>query len=185
MEGFGPKGFRGTEDLTTDFTDLENRFTMKEGKEMKKKTAEKTAPGIETIKQNDRISCGACCAAMIAGTDLETAIKEMKLHPKGGYDVIEIHKFCLKRGFTIGGCCYAQADDQYIPLDGDGNVTLLLNPSGQAYLVGVASERLEGKQHWIYWCGRHVHDPSPEVDDTKRTLADYKIIDIGPVHKIS
>ncbi len=121
---------------------------------------------------------------MICGTTLKDAIDKIKPHQNGGYDVIEIHRYCMSHGIIIGGCCYAANEVEYLPLDNNEGITFTFSMKGQAYLVGVASERLEGKQHWIYWCGKHVHDPNPLVDDKLRSLHHYKIIDIGPVNTI-
>lgn len=138
----------------------------------------------KTIKQNDLVSCGPAVAAMICGTTIEDAIKEMEARPNGGYDSIEIHKYCFKRGFVLGGCCYAANEVKYLPIESDGTITFTFTFKGQAFLVGVESERLPGKQHWIYWCGEHVHDPNPTVDDTKRNLSSYDVVDIAPVNTI-
>lgn len=133
----------------------------------------------KTIKQPDLVSCGVACAAMITGTTFEQAKSGMIQHPSGGYNSLEIHNYCLRHGFSIGGCCYRQIQ-QWDPEEG---FCLIMSPKWPL-LVGVRSERFHDKDHWIYWCGQHVHDPNPEVDDTKRTLNDYEIIDFAPVLKI-
>jgi len=138
----------------------------------------------KTIKQLDDLTCGVACAAMIARTTFDIAMKAIKPHPKGGYNSIEIAKFLLAHNILIGGSCFGFEDDSELDLYPGAKVVWWFDPAMTELLLGVKSERFPGKEHWIYWDKKNVHDPSPVVDDVNRSLKDYHITTAGPIQRL-
>jgi len=115
------------------------------------------------IKQERMSDCVPAVAAMATGTTLAEATGEMREHPDGGYDDLELLLYCARRGFLAGALQW-DVDDR-------GGEAMLLPLNHPAYVV-VKSERLEGKLHAIYWDGKQVWDPNPDAKDG-RPLSEY------------
>ena len=151
------------------------------------------------IKQKDNWSCAACVAAMITGETLQDIIdsvghdgsaKDIKTtdNPDGyrGFSDYDIAQYLMSRGYRFG-CLFDvhnQKDIQDFLL---GKRDLSIDSIRQGNweigcLITVESSNIN-YHHAIYWDGENIWDPSPSVDSTKRTLEDYKILQVTPISK--
>jgi len=145
----------------------------------------------EVIKQPNRWSCMGCVAAMIAQETLEDFItfvghdgshyEATSTHPLkyNGFTLLEVMKFLLSRSYSLGSYLIA-LDGGVLEVNGDMAYT---QPLGVPAMIGVRSQVFPPPvTHVVYWNGRLVCDPNPDVHGF-RGLHDYEIIEWWPVLK--
>jgi len=135
---------------------------------------------METIKQDDRVSCVACVAAMATGTTVEEFRKFIgdKDPP---YSDSDCYKFMLTHGYAVG--IGFENEDHATIWPFDKLVIEFEAKKFPAYLV-VESMRFKGADHAIYWDGEKVHDPNPDLKENGLPLQFYRIKSWFPIVKL-
>jgi len=142
------------------------------------------------MKQFNNWSCMACVAAMIVNEPLQNVIdfighdgSDWDPNSKSpfrvvGFSVFEIISFLASRNLMLG--FYALITGSINFEDKDFLVTV---PIDAPAMITVKSERFfPNVRHVVYWDGKKVFDPNPEVEDG-RSLKNYKIYEWWPILK--
>ena len=143
-----------------------------------------------SFKQHDRSSCVAVVAAMATRTTPEEFVKfvqdkEREVCEKKGYDFVEIkppysdvslQRYLLEFNLIIG----VGAGQVTRGKDGVLIGECSFNCSDYPAYVTVKSERLEGKEHALYWSGSQLYDPNP-TSQNERDPSSYSIVGWFPI----
>lgn len=133
------------------------------------------------MKQENNRDCVAAVAAMATETTLAQFKFEVDEHSDGGYSDIDFIAYCARHGVLVGGMAYGPDDDLITEAVAQGYLKIMID---QPEYVGCQSERFPGKEHALYWDGKKVWDPNPDVLDG-RPLPEYKINFWWPLLKSS
>lgn len=133
------------------------------------------------MKQETMSDCVAAVAAMATGTTLEQVKAEIAECPEGGYSDLDFIAYCARHGVIAGGIAYAPDDELIADAVRDGYLKIYIH---QPAYAGCKSERLNGKDHALYWDGQKIWDPNPNSPDG-RPLSDYRITFWWPLFRSS
>ena len=144
------------------------------------------------IIQYDTYSCFACVAAMITGKTVKdvfnflghdgSGYKEDSTHPDkcSGFEQLEIVKYLAEYRYTLG--IWSQFKDSENLGDID-EIHFELKLSDCPAVLIVKSKRLgDCCTHVVYWDGKNIFDPSPDIEDFPK-LNTYDVFDFIPVIK--
>ncbi len=135
-------------------------------------------------KGKDNVDCIACVCCMITNKSLkyfkEWHTKNINKERPEGYTDYDIYYYLVVHGYILG--IGVQPRNNHIDSEND-ILTAEIKPFGLPAYLAVKSERCYWAGHAIYWNGRQVFDPNPEVLDG-RPLSDYKIKVWTPVIKM-
>lgn len=156
------------------------------------------------VTQPDDWSCIAACSAMVAGMEIADFIqfighdgseinKETSHHPDGrkGFSDWEMCRFLIYHGYNLGAeihltksYIHSDANELYAPIGEFRDKGWPKNeewPYIEAKIVAspaivtVKSERLSGCRHVVFWSGKSIFDPNPDVSE-KRPISDYHLL---------
>lgn len=131
------------------------------------------------IKQQDDFSCVSCVAAMITKTSPGSFKKFAEKEPP--FTDLDLLRFLLSHGLAMGVGFYNKPD---VKITSDSKLAIELCVSDFPAYVVVKSQRFEGKNHAIFWDGKEVFDPNPEVKGNGLPLEKYDIIFWFPIYEI-
>ena len=121
-------------------------------------------------------NCVAVAAALAVGSTPEEF--EYFIGGPPPYSDYDSYKFLLSKGYVIG----TGVNIKESPIK-DNIITLRFEITTFPALIIVKSETYKHKMHVIYWDGKKVHDPNPQVKDG-RSLSNYDIHLWFPVNKV-
>lgn len=129
-------------------------------------------------QKRNSTDCVAAVAAMATGTSIE-AFKKRIGEQKDGYYDDQLWKyligFLLVAGIPLKRTKYAKKVTNLTALKDAG---IMQFPA----VVTVASEVVKSGLHVLYWDGKKLHDPNPDVKND-RLLSDYDIYYWSPITK--
>lgn len=136
------------------------------------------------FKQHDRSSCVACVAAMITRTSPEDFVRYVQaLHPltpvKPPYSDIDLAKFLLEFEIIMGAGAPVLSKGQ----EGEIYAQLIFDVSLFPAYVSVKSERDPRFEHAVFWDGKKIWDPNPNVPDGRDPLS-YAIVGWWPLVQV-
>lgn len=143
------------------------------------------------IIQQNSWSCYACVAAMITGQTLKDVCeyvghdgsyyKEDSTHPekKAGFGHVEIWKYLLEYGYTVGTYSIFQEPSN---IDGYDEIQFSIKIGECRAILQVVSKMLPNCTHIIYWDGKTIFDPSPSAEKSP-SLSDYQVLKFIPVFR--
>lgn len=139
---------------------------------------------IETIKQ---LSGSKDCVFAVVAMATRKTLKDVKcalcLRPGGGTYLKEIARYLAIQGYLMGYCFeFGDFEDNGVKEFIKDDKIVVENIFYNAAIVIVKSKNFQGKTHAIYWDGKKVHDPDPNI--VFSTLDQYKIIDWYVLTKI-
>jgi hypothetical protein len=140
----------------------------------------------KTVKQPEGSRlCGACVVAMAVGETLTYATDRMPavIHKGDGrpyYRVRSIYAFLAEHGICPGLYLLPTDGDYWQGSDLDDRIEVSFRIRGFPALVAVKSDTFPDGDHWVFWDGENVRDPSPKVPDLA-TLDGYRIIEWTPL----
>jgi len=126
--------------------------------------------------------CAACVAAMAAGASLEeveSAMTPTEL-PDGThfYRTAEVLRFLGGRGIYCGLTFDPNSEitEDQVSLSFSTEICLIERPA----LLCVRSRKYENAEHYVFWDGERVRDPSPDMPETS-PITGYFVIEIVPL----
>ena len=120
-------------------------------------------------------NCVAVAAAMAVGSTPEEF--EYFIGTPPPYNDYDAYKFLLSKGYVVG----IGVNVKEVPIEYD-TVTLYFKIELFPAFVIVQSETYKEKLHFLYWDGKKIHDPNPNVKDG-RSISEYDIHLWYPINK--
>lgn len=139
-----------------------------------------------TVKQPEGSRlCGACVVAMAIGETLEYATDRMPalIHKGDGrpyYRTRSLYTFLARHGVCPGMFLQPTEGDHWLGADMPEEMPISFKFRNLPALVAVKSSTFPDGDHWVFWDGEQIRDPSPKVPDVA-PLANYRILEWTPL----
>jgi hypothetical protein len=135
-------------------------------------------PDFITVKQEEAADSGAAVVAMATGISLFATKEKLSNTQHAGrfyYKTTEMMRWLAVRGVQCG-LSFNVAKRAYADVPVEIKWTFEGNPA----ILAVKSVKYRDAEHWVFWDGKAVRDPNPDVGDT-RHLDEYEILEIYPL----
>ena len=130
------------------------------------------------FNQPNNKTCGQTCLAIMTDQTVEYVIDW--LNTDSGAFAEDCIIYLAHHGIYLGAYATVSEGEHFIVEDNDFEFQIGWPITGRPALLAVKSERFLGKEHWVFWDGEKIFDPSP-LSPKCREISEYKIVDYFPL----
>lgn len=141
---------------------------------------------MKTIKQPDSWSCTICCIQMATLKSRQEVLEALPepiraIAHKEGVSENRFIPFLYKNRIMLGTKGVLDEAQSFDSLE---TLEFSLPTKERPAFIVVESQRLEGKNHLVFWDGKNIRDPNPEKNEVE-TIQGYKVKEWTPLTFLS